>query len=66
MDQYETFKNPKPGQQIIRDDALNSLKAKINELEKYSIKDIQNAFEGQEAEIFMRAVKPQIDKLNAE
>lgn len=66
MDQYPKRKTPNADTQIIRDDALNSLKAKINELEKYSIKDIQNAFEWQEAEVFMRAVKKQIDKLNAE
>lgn len=66
IDQYPKRKIPNADTKIISDDALNSLKAKINELEKYSIKDIQKAFEGQEAEVFMRAVKQQIDKLNAE
>ena len=66
IDQYPKRKTPNADTKIISDDALNGLKAKINELEKYSIKDIQNAFEWQEAEVFMRAVKQQIDKLNAE
>jgi hypothetical protein len=57
--------DPKVSKGFIHPHQLNSLKAKIKELDKYSQQNIQSVYGGTYTDAFMRAVKQKIEKLQA-
>lgn len=65
MEQYEWFFSVKD-EDIIQDYQLNNLKAKVEELSKYSYDDITRTIDWSNTDIFMQAVKPRIDELQAQ
>ena len=66
MKNYEWFWSVKDYDNIIQEHQLNNLKAKIEELDKYSYDDITRTIDWSNTDVFMQAVKPRIEELQAQ